>query len=101
MKRKIKIEEEFPQTRATYRDLPAVPKVRLKGKWLQAAGFNPGAHLELTVIAPGVIELRVCGPVQLIGADFQTVSNHSAHSRRSWARKLIASQPAGGSIGTQ
>lgn len=62
-KRKLKIEEHFRPVR--YGRSRPVPKVRLTGKWLQAAGFNPGAHLELTVIAAGVIELRVCGPVQL------------------------------------
>jgi len=35
------------------------PVVRLKGRWLQAAGFPPGNHLTLTVLSPGVIELRL------------------------------------------
>jgi hypothetical protein len=38
-----------------------VPKVRVSGKWLEAAGFPPGERLTLTVISPGVIEMRVCG----------------------------------------
>ncbi len=38
-----------------------VPKVRITGKWLEAAGFPPGERLTLTLISPGVIEMRVCG----------------------------------------
>jgi len=38
------------------------PIVRLKGRWLQAAGFPPGNHLTLTVLSPGVIELRLRQP---------------------------------------
>lgn len=61
-KRKIKIEEEIRLSPTKpYKLGVRVPKVRLCGKWLQAAGFNPGTHLELTVISQGVIELRVCG----------------------------------------
>lgn len=56
MKRKLKIE-----SRGDYHAKKTTPIVRLKGKWLQAAGFPSGKHLELTVIAPGVIELRVIG----------------------------------------
>lgn len=63
MTRKLKIEEHFPAVR--YGRPRAVPKVRLTGKWLQAAGFNPGAHLELTVVSVGVIELRVCSAVRV------------------------------------
>ena len=61
MKRTLKIEEAIRETK--YHRESVVPKVRLSGKWLQAAGFKPGAHLELTVISRGVIELRVCEPV--------------------------------------
>ena len=63
MTRKLKIEEEIIEKRistAAY-TRSVVPKVRLCGKWLQAAGFAPGTHLDLTVVSPGVIELRVCG----------------------------------------
>ena len=58
MKRKIKIEGEILD-KTVYRPRRTIPKVRLKGRWLQAAGFDPGCHLELTVIATDVIELRV------------------------------------------
>jgi cell division inhibitor SulA len=56
--RTLKIEES-----GDYAAKKITPTVRLKGKWLQAAGFPPGKHLELTVISPGVIELRVIGGV--------------------------------------
>lgn len=57
-KRTLKIEE-----RGDYSERKTFPAVRLKGKWLQSAGFPAGKHLELTVISPGVIELRVIGGV--------------------------------------
>jgi hypothetical protein len=34
------------------------PKIRLMGRWLEQAGFNPGHCVHVTCIAPGVIELR-------------------------------------------
>ena len=34
------------------------PKIRLMGRWLEQAGFNPGRHVHITSIAPGVMELR-------------------------------------------
>lgn len=34
------------------------PVIRLKGYWLNQAGFPPGSHVSVTCIAPGVIELR-------------------------------------------
>ncbi len=51
----MKIEE-----RGDYFRKRTVPTVRLKGKWLRAAGFPAGRYLTLTVVSPGVIELRVC-----------------------------------------
>jgi hypothetical protein len=41
------------------------PVIRLKGRWLHAAGFPPGEHLTLTVLSPGVIELRLRQPHEL------------------------------------
>jgi len=46
------------------------PKIRLMGKWLQAAGFHPGQQVKVMLVQPGVLELRVCSPVQLKSADF-------------------------------
>ena len=37
------------------------PKIRLMGRWLEQAGFNPGNRVHVTCVAPGVIELRSPG----------------------------------------
>ncbi len=63
MRRKIKVEELCQCSArsnglANYRE-SRVPQVRLKGKWLQAAGLAPGQHIQITVCSPGVIELRL------------------------------------------
>jgi len=34
------------------------PKIRLVGRWLERAGFAPGDRVQITCVAPGVIELR-------------------------------------------
>lgn len=34
------------------------PKIRLMGHWLERAGFRPGQHVQVTCVAPGIIELR-------------------------------------------
>jgi hypothetical protein len=34
------------------------PKIRIMGCWLERAGFTPGNRVQVTCIAPGVIELR-------------------------------------------
>jgi len=34
------------------------PKIRLMGRWLELAGFSPGSRVNVTCVAPGVIELR-------------------------------------------
>jgi hypothetical protein len=36
--------------------------VRLKGKWLQRAGFLPGQQVSLKIVGQGAIELRVQAP---------------------------------------
>jgi len=60
MSRILKIEE-----RGDYHAKTTIPTIRLKGKWLQAAGFDPGSTVQLTVISPGVIEIRVNSPVKI------------------------------------
>jgi len=35
-----------------------MPKIRLMGRWLERAGFSPGNRVQVTCLAPGVIELR-------------------------------------------
>ena len=37
---------------------PRKPKIRLMGRWLERAGFTPGNRVNVTCVAPGVIELR-------------------------------------------
>ncbi len=34
------------------------PKIRLMGRWLEHAGFRPGLRVQVTCVAPGIIELR-------------------------------------------
>jgi hypothetical protein len=34
------------------------PKIRLTGRWLERAGFRPGARVQVVCIASGIIELR-------------------------------------------
>lgn len=38
--------------------------INLDANWLRAAGFAPGTVVELTAISPGVIEIRICPPIQ-------------------------------------
>ena len=51
--RTLKIEEDGDPWRRTVR-----PKIRLKGHWLERAGFKHGNHVSVTCVAAGVIELR-------------------------------------------
>jgi hypothetical protein len=51
--RTLKIEEDGDPWRRTVR-----PKIRLKGQWLERAGFRHGNHVSVKFIASGVIELR-------------------------------------------
>ena len=46
------------------------PAIRLKGQWLQQAGFHPGARVQVTQVQSGMLELRVCGPVPLTADSF-------------------------------
>jgi hypothetical protein len=51
--RKLKIEADGDGWKGTIK-----PKIRLMGRWLERAGFEPGKHVHVTCVAPGVIELR-------------------------------------------
>jgi len=44
--------------------------IRLKGCWLKQAGFHSGAQVIVNNPSPGIIELRVCSPVQLDASYF-------------------------------
>ena len=39
------------------------PKIRIKGHWLERAGFRPGNRVQVACIAPGIIELRSPDPL--------------------------------------
>ena len=43
----------------------SIPKIRLMGRWLEQAGFPPGHRVQITCVAPGVIELRAPGALSL------------------------------------
>jgi hypothetical protein len=51
--RKLKIEAEGDSWKSLVK-----PKIRLMGRWLERAGFAPGHRVQVTSVAPGVIELR-------------------------------------------
>ncbi len=65
--RKLKVEEHGTNYRASRR----TSQVRLKGRWLVDAGFPSGTTVLVTVISPGVIELRLNSPglLELIRAN--------------------------------
>jgi len=44
------------------------PKIRLVGRWLEQAGFTSGNHVQVTCVAPGVIELRSSDTVTVAGS---------------------------------
>lgn len=41
------------------------PKIRLAGRWLEHAGFKPGERVQVTCLAPGILELRAPEPLAL------------------------------------
>lgn len=51
--RSLKIEETGDFARAQI-----IPGIRLRGQWLAAAGFPPGARVRVTVLASGLIQLE-------------------------------------------
>lgn len=60
--RTLKIEESGDSWRGLIK-----PKIRLMGRWLERAGFKPGQRVQVTCVAPGVLELR-CPDVQMLNA---------------------------------
>ncbi|MSU58996.1 MAG: type I addiction module toxin, SymE family [Pedosphaera sp.] len=52
--------------------------VRLKGGWLKQAGFHSGAQVTVNNPSPGVIELRVCSPVQIDATYFTAINQLAA-----------------------
>ena len=53
MNRTLKIEEDGDPWKGRIK-----PKIRLCGNWLDQAGFKPGNRVNVTCIAPGIMELR-------------------------------------------
>ena len=51
--RRLKIEEQGDAWRGRIK-----PKIRLIGRWLEQAGFQPGSHVQITCVSPGILELR-------------------------------------------
>ena len=51
--RRLKIEEEGDPWKGKARS-----KIRLKGCWLERAGFKQGGHVHVKCAAPGILELR-------------------------------------------
>jgi len=60
--RTLTIEDFNPNARV--RPASAASLIRLKGRWLKEAGFHSGAQITVSNPSAGVIELRVCSPVQ-------------------------------------
>lgn len=42
----------------SYNAASRVPMIRTRGHWLRKAGFVPNSYIQLTILGPGVIELR-------------------------------------------
>ena len=38
------------------------PAIRLKGRWLERAGFRPDSHAQITLRETGVLEIRALSP---------------------------------------
>ena len=53
----------------------SIPKIRLMGRWLEQAGFPPGHRVQVTCVAPGVIELRTPGAASLSEAHLPTTES--------------------------
>lgn len=58
--RTLKIEAEGDGWKGRFK-----PKIRLIGRWLERAGFTPGDRVQVTHIAPGVLQLRACEAAML------------------------------------
>jgi hypothetical protein len=58
--RTLKIEEDGDRY-----DRGIKPKIRLRGNWLDRAGFKPGTRVNVTCVAHGIIELHSFGQASL------------------------------------
>lgn len=64
--RRLKIEEEGDPWKGKVRS-----KIRLKGCWLEQAGFKHGGYVHIQCAAPGILELR-SGDAALLLNDKET-----------------------------
>ena len=74
--RTLTIEDFNPNGR--FNQDSAASLIRLKGCWLRHAGFHPGAQVTVFNPSPGVIELRVCSPVQMDASYFTALNQLTA-----------------------
>jgi len=66
--RTLKIEEDGDYWKGGVK-----PKIRLRGNWLERAGFRPGHRVCVKCVAPGILELRTQDAVLTPGGMLQTV----------------------------
>jgi hypothetical protein len=66
--RTLKIEEDGDHWKGGVK-----PKIRLRGNWLERAGFKPGHRVSVKYVAPGILELRTQDAVLMPGGTLQTV----------------------------
>jgi len=67
--RTLKIEEDGDFWKGKTR-----PKIRLKGSWLEQAGFKPGNRVSVKSVAPGLIELRSNESAMILNEISQQIS---------------------------
>ncbi|MGD0059354.1 MAG: SymE family type I addiction module toxin [Verrucomicrobiia bacterium] len=54
IRRTLKVEET-----GLYSGLSTKPFIRLRGRWLQRAGFQPGSHVVIEVVRQGELKITV------------------------------------------
>jgi Toxin SymE, type I toxin-antitoxin system len=75
--RTLKIEEDGDHWRGRIK-----PKIRLRGHWLEKAGFKPGNRVSVNCLAHGVIELRSRAATFTLNEMPQ--SSHEATPSKEW-----------------
>lgn len=66
---RLKIDSISAGVRSAFSPLAArlpIPFLRLRGRWLERAGFTVGAHVQVVVVSPGrlVVEVIESAPPQ-------------------------------------
>ena len=72
MKRSLKVEARMEDGRKY-----VIPYLRMRGKWLERMGFPPDRHVEVSMIEPGLIEIRLKpeGKEKQTGTDIDRLDN--------------------------